>query len=92
MNIERVSGMVLLLGSLIFLIAAFLPISWVFGERDPQKKIEMINAAPGAWRFAQILFGTGATIASLALILVYVHLSSKGAANPALAACILAGA
>ena len=90
MSIERISGIMLLLGSVIFLIAAFVPASWVFAERDPQKKIEMINTAPGAWRFAQFLFGLGATIAAIALLFVYIHLKDNGAGNEGLAAFILA--
>jgi hypothetical protein len=59
------SGWVICLGSLIFLSAAFAPMSRVFGARDPQKKLAIITASPGFWRLFQALFGAGALITAL---------------------------
>jgi hypothetical protein len=88
MTIERLAGVVLLTGSLLFIVAAFLPISWVFGERDPEKKLEMINAALGSWKFAQVLFGAGAAAASTGLLFVYLHLRNSEANTAVLIAFV----
>jgi len=90
MATERISGILLLLGSALFLTAAFLPISWVFGERDLGKKVEMINASPEAWRIAQFLFGSGAIIAAMGFLPAYLDLRGKGAGAPSLVAFLLA--
>jgi len=90
MTAERISGLLLLMGSALFLTGAFLPISWVFGERDPEKKAAMINAAPEAWKLAQFLFGSGAIIAAIGFLPAYLELRGKGAALPSLIAFLFA--
>ena len=90
MTFERISGILLLIGSALFLTAAFLPISWVFAERDLGKKVEMITAAPESWRIAQFLFGAGALIAAIGFLYVYFHLRIRGAPIASLVAFLLA--
>jgi len=60
-----ISGWVICFGSVIFLSAAFAPMSRIFGARDPEKKLAIINASPGFWRLFQALFGAGAVITAL---------------------------
>ena len=90
MTTERVSGIVLLVGSLLFLIAAFLPISWVFAEHAPEKELEMIDAGLAAWKLAQILFGSGAIVAAVGMFFTFLHLHDGKAYTSSLAMFLLA--
>lgn len=49
-------------GSLVFLVAAFLPISRVYATPGAQAKRELIASSPSAWRISQALFAVGATM------------------------------
>lgn len=60
-----ISGWVICIGSVTFLGAAFASMSRVFGARDPDQKLTIINASPGFWRLFQALFGAGAIITAL---------------------------
>lgn len=60
---ERVSAVLIIAGSAIFLCAAFTPISSrVFPERSASRKLEAIRASPTAWSVTQIMFGLGALV------------------------------
>ncbi len=74
MSTERVAAIILLVGSALFLIAAFLPVSQVFAEPSPAAKLEIITSNPTAWTTAQVLFGLGASIAAIGLGFVSYHL------------------
>ena len=70
---------VTVVGSVLFLVAAFLPISFrVFPEPSPAKKLEFIQAALGQWYVSQVLFGAGAvtTALGIAIYAVSVRLES----------------
>jgi hypothetical protein len=58
------------LGSILFLVAAFLPYSRVFIEQSAEKKIEIIMNMRGMWNFGHVLFGFGSliTVAGLGLL------------------------
>jgi hypothetical protein len=59
------SGIVIIVGSALFLCAAFTPISFlVFPENSATRKLEAIRASPTAWSVTQILFGLGALVAT----------------------------
>ena len=61
---------VTVLGSVLFIVAAFLPISFrVFPETSPARKLESIEAALGQWQAAQVLFGAGAVVTVLGIAL-----------------------
>ena len=79
MSIERISGIVLFVGCALFIIAAFSPISWVFAEHVVEKKIEMVNQSPDAWKLAQVFFGSGAFVTVAGLLLAYFNLRRKNA-------------
>ena len=55
------------LGSLAFLVAAFLPISRVYAMPGAQGKLDLINRSPWAWRTSQALFATGAPMTAAGL-------------------------
>jgi hypothetical protein len=65
----KFSGVIMCLGAFMFLAAAFSPISRVFGVPEARRKLEMIRAAPGAWRISQWLFGGGALLFALGVAL-----------------------
>ncbi len=78
MSIENLAGAALIIGSVLFIVAAFLPISWVYAERSPENKLARIQASPQAWKLSQVLFGLGATIAALGLALVAFNSTASG--------------
>jgi hypothetical protein len=55
------------LGSILFLVAAFLPVSRVYVEPLAEKKIEIITAMKRMWNTGQILFGSGSIVTVIAL-------------------------
>ena len=70
MGTERVAAIILLVGSVLFVIAAFMPVSRVFAEPSPAAKLEIIAGNRAAWSASQVLFGLGASIAAIGLGLV----------------------
>ncbi len=69
-SLQKTSAIVIILGSVLFLIAAFLPISRVFPEPSAVRKLEIIRDAPNAWLVAQIFFALGAMVTVIGLALV----------------------
>ena len=74
MGTERVGAIILLVGSVLFVTAAFMPVSRVFAEPNPAAKLEIIAGNRTAWSASQVLFGLGASIAAIGLGLVAHHL------------------
>jgi hypothetical protein len=71
---ERVSGILIIVGSALFLCAAFTPISSrVFTPgRSATHKLEAIRGSPTAWSVTQILFGLGALVTAIGIgVLAY---------------------
>jgi hypothetical protein len=71
---ERVSGILIIVGSALFLCAAFSPISSrVFSPgRSATRKLEVIRGSPTAWLVTQILFGLGALVTVIGIcVLAY---------------------
>lgn len=65
MNSLRISALVLIAGSILFLMAAFSPISMAFfPERDPAKQLEIVLSSKRAWVISQIFFTSGAVVAA----------------------------
>jgi hypothetical protein len=63
-----VSGIVIIVGSALFLCAAFTPISFrVFTEKSATRKLKVIRASPTAWSVTQILFGLGALATAIGI-------------------------
>ncbi|MGW8315806.1 MAG: hypothetical protein ACWGNV_09425 [Bacteroidales bacterium] len=58
----RTSSVLIGLGSVMFLVAAFLPVSRVYVEPDPEKKLEIILDLKGMWNLSSGLFGAGSLV------------------------------
>jgi hypothetical protein len=67
------------IGSVIFLIAAFMPISIIYAERDVQAQIARVQSSPTAWAISQILFALGSIIVVAGLTLFTFQLRSTSA-------------
>lgn len=68
MNSLRISALVLIAGSILFLMAAFSPISMAFfPERDPAKQLEIVLNGKRAWLISQIFFTSGAVVAAIGI-------------------------
>ncbi len=76
MSAQRIDGIVLIVGSILFMIAAFSPVSRIFGLPDAAQKLEIIMAERGAWTVSQVLFSLGALVTAVALILTWYHFRS----------------
>ena len=77
MSTERVAAIILLVGSVLFIIAAFMPVSQVFVEPTPAAKLEIIDSNRTVWSASQVLFGLGGSIAAIGLGFVAYHLRGK---------------
>ncbi len=70
-SLQKMSALVIILGSVLFLIAAFLPISFrVFPEPSAVRKLEIIRDAPNAWLVTQIFFALGTMVTVIGIALV----------------------
>lgn len=58
----RTSSVLLGVGSVLFLVAAFLPVSRVYAEPDPEKKLEIILELKWMWNLSSVLFGIGSLV------------------------------
>jgi hypothetical protein len=74
MSTERVAATFLLVGSVLFIIAAFMPVSQVYVAPTPAAKLQIIYSDRPAWIASQVLFGLGASIAAIGLGFVAYHL------------------
>ena len=68
---HRPVGLILLVGSILFLIAAFLPYSRVFAEPDPVARLEILHQKRSMWNIGQLLFALGSVITVLGLAIFY---------------------
>ena len=70
-SLQKMSGIMIILGSGLFLIPAFLPISMrVFPEPSAVRKLEIIRDAPQVWLVRQIFFALGAMVTVIGIALV----------------------
>lgn len=68
-----VAAAIVVLGSILFLIAAFSPAARVFAESDAERKLQMILADRRAWTNSQWLFSLGALVTAAGLLLVVLY-------------------
>ena len=59
---ERIGGILIIVGSALFLCAAFTRFLPVSPERSAARKLEVIRDSPTAWSVRQIMFGLGALV------------------------------
>ena len=57
-------------GSAMFLAGAFMPVSRVYVEGDPQRKLAILLAAPGQWRTQQMLLAAGTAALPVGVVLL----------------------
>jgi hypothetical protein len=81
MSILKISAMVIFVGSIAFLIAAFSPISRVYGLSRAEDKLAMIKGDPGAWKISQTLFSFGAIITAVGIALAAYVLRDRSSAS-----------
>jgi hypothetical protein len=86
MHMNRTNGIVLLIGSLLFLVAAFMPVSQVFAVRGAARKLAVIAADRSGWLVSQCFFVLGATVAFIGMgMLAYRLKATKGSTFPLIA-------
>ena len=81
MSLQRLSALAVLLGSMIFLIAAFSPISRVYGIPSAPNRLDLITRSPRAWVVSQVLFGLGALVTALGVALAAVATRGRPSAT-----------
>jgi len=82
--VNKASGLLLVIGSLVFLVAAFMPISSVYAERDVQAQIARVEGERVAWVVSHIVFALGGALAAVGLSLLTFSLARTSASIPAL--------
>jgi hypothetical protein len=81
---DRVGGILLIVGSIVFLIGAAVGVPRVFTERDPQVRLLMLTERLRAWQIAQPLYGAGPIITAAGVAVLAA--ASDGASRALLAA------
>jgi hypothetical protein len=61
---DHTAGILLIVGSVIFLVGAAVGVPRVFTEPDPQARLRLLTEHLVAWRIAQPLYGLGPLIAA----------------------------
>jgi hypothetical protein len=66
---QRLAGVTLIAGSLLFFVGAVTPVnSRVFGTDEPLLKLQYVEEDPAAWDLAMTLLGLGGLIAAIGLV------------------------
>lgn len=65
MTTDRVGGILLIAGSVVFLVGAAIGVPGVFTESDPQARLSMLTEHLTLWRIGQPLYGLGALITAI---------------------------
>ena len=91
---DQTAGVLLIAGSLVFLVGAAVGVPGVFRERDPEVRLRMLDEHAGRWRLAQPLYGAGPVIvaAGVAHLASGAPDSSSRALFAAAAVALFAGA
>lgn len=88
MSILKISGVVILIGSVCFLVAAFSPISRVFGLPNSKDKLAVITGDLAAWNVSQVLFSLGSIVTTLGVALLAYTLKDRPLAPLLFAAAV----
>ena len=82
--LQRVDALLMVLGSIIFLVGALSPISLkVFSTPDAGKRLATIRAGRRAWRIDQVWYALGPIVTALGIGLVAYRFRSSPATLPA---------
>ena len=76
---------VMVAGSVTFLAGAFMPVSRVYVEADPQRKLAILRADPGQWRAQQMLLAAGTAALPVGVVMLARHWntgSGRGSQEP----------
>jgi hypothetical protein len=77
-GLKQVSAVLMIVGSVLFVVGANLPISSrVFPEPSAVKRLESITDAPGEWLVAQVLFALGAIVTVIGIALLAYHVRDQ---------------
>lgn len=66
-NIHKIIALTIIIGSILFLVAAFSPVSRIFGEPSPEKKLNIIMQSLNQWKVTQFLFAAGAIVTGIGI-------------------------
>lgn len=70
-GLRQISGATIILGSALFLVGFFLPMSGsVFTATSAAEKLEIITESAGAWTASQVLLGLGAVVTLVGVALL----------------------
>lgn len=88
---KELTGIILITGSLAFSVAAFMPVSRLFGERSPEQRLAIIEADRSGWVISQFLFALGAAVSWIGMLLLAYQLNFLSGTGFALPAVVGAG-
>jgi hypothetical protein len=80
--------MLLIVGSVVFMVGAAVGVPKVFTEPDPQTRLRLLTEHPDAWRAAQPLGGLGALIATAGVGYLAAAAPTRGTRATVAAACL----
>jgi hypothetical protein len=66
-DLQKICAVTISAGSILFLIAAFSPVSRVFGEPLAENKLKIITESLNQWKVTQFLFVIGAIVTGLGI-------------------------
>jgi hypothetical protein len=90
---DHTAGVLLVTGSVVFLVGAAVGVPAVFTQRDPEVRLRMLTERLGSWRVAQPLYGLGPMIAAAGVGSLAVGAAGKAQiALAAACAALFAGA
>ena len=75
---QKLAGIGLIVGSVLFIIAAFTPLTFKVIMADMQQRVDLIQNERTGWVLLNILFGIGSVVAVVGLALFAQHVQSIG--------------
>lgn len=81
----RLPAWLFVIGAVLFLAAAFNPSAAVFAESDPAEKLAIIQNQQMLWDISQLLFGAGATVTAVGVVVLAGRWMGTSAGIPLLA-------
>ena len=70
---DATAAAVMVAGSAAFLAGAFMPVSRVYVEGDPQRKLAILLADPGQWSAQQMLLAAGTAALPVGVVMLARH-------------------
>jgi hypothetical protein len=91
MNMQSASGLAMVIGFVIVVIASSVGPGKVYAERDPAARLEIIAQERGRWVSSNVLFALGGLVTALGLVLLASHSRSGEGGSLAAAAAMAYG-